>query len=198
MNPNRNSTFLKQRRQLGHAHPFLLGYARHVRRGDGEDHIVLVQHLVVLEIVQERGGRRLGVAGQKHRGARHDMRRLLCQIVEQHVERYFQMGSLAPSSRAPRCPVTIISPMMPPNNSGAHAPFQQLEQIGAEEGQIDQDEWRHQRGRRFAARPGRWEIGGGRPAIAKPRFRTDRLPRRVRLGYTKLAAPFIPRHGFCK
>jgi len=43
---------------------------RGVLRGfDGQDYIVLVQHLVVLEIVQQRGRHEVRVAGKEYRGA---------------------------------------------------------------------------------------------------------------------------------
>ena len=47
-----------------------------VRGLDREDHVVLVQHLVVLEAVHERGRREIGRAGEKHGRARHARRRL--------------------------------------------------------------------------------------------------------------------------
>ena len=77
---------LRQRRDL---HPLLFRYARRVGGDDGEDDVVLVQHLVMFEIMQQSGGRETGIAGQKYRGARHGMRRLLFQTAEQRLDRHF-------------------------------------------------------------------------------------------------------------
>src|SRR3546814_4927222 len=45
---------------------------RHERAVGGahrDDQILLVEHLVVLEVVEQRAGRALGVGGEEHRGA---------------------------------------------------------------------------------------------------------------------------------
>ena len=67
------------------------------RRGlDGEDDVLLVQHLVVLQTVHQRGRRAARIAGQKHGGARHALRRPLFQHRHQIGQRNFE---LARSSR---------------------------------------------------------------------------------------------------
>jgi hypothetical protein len=47
-----------------------------------------VQHLVVLEIVQQRRRREVRIAGEKNSGALCKMRRVLFQTADQRVERH--------------------------------------------------------------------------------------------------------------
>ena len=122
-------------------------HARRVLGDDGEDHVLLVQHLVVLEVVQQRGRRELGIAGEEHRGARHDVRRLLLQAVQQRLERHLGLARLVgKDARA-----------APPGQDQQHhgdaeqqrhpGAFQQLEQVGGEEVAVDDDERHHQQRR---------------------------------------------------
>ena len=85
--------------------------------------VLLVQHLVVLEVVQQRGRRELGIAGEEHRGAGHDVRRLLLQAVQQRLERHFGLAaSCWTRMRVPRRQVRISITMAMPNSSGTQAP----------------------------------------------------------------------------
>ena len=56
----------------------------------GQHHVMLVQHLVVLEAVQQRGRRALGVCGEEHGGARNFERLLRLQRLDQAVDRRLQ------------------------------------------------------------------------------------------------------------
>src|ERR1700733_4241478 len=65
-------------------HPETLGRGdpRGLRGQDRQDHVLLVKHFVVLEIVQERGRHEARVAGQKNRGTLDDMRWALFEALE--------------------------------------------------------------------------------------------------------------------
>ena len=60
--------------------------ARNVLGPHGQDHVLLVQHLVVLEVVQQSGGRRIGIARQEHGGSLDLMRRALFEHPHQLQE----------------------------------------------------------------------------------------------------------------
>src|SRR5208283_2252154 len=63
--------------------------ARRVRRLDGEDDVLLVQHLVMLEAVHQCGRRAQWITGEEYRGAGHADRRLLFETGDQEFERRF-------------------------------------------------------------------------------------------------------------
>ena len=75
---------------------------RRVGGDDGQNDVVLVQHLVVLEIVQQRGRREVRIAGEEHRGARHDVRRLLLQAADQRIDRHLDAARLLNQDAASR------------------------------------------------------------------------------------------------
>ena len=62
--------------------PVGVGDARHVHGLDLQDDDALVQHLVVLEVVQEGRRRVGGVGGQEHRGAGDAVGRALHALEE--------------------------------------------------------------------------------------------------------------------
>ena len=154
MKPNCSATVAEVlRRSASMRHPLVLGHARRVGGHDGQDHIVLVQHLVVLEIVQQRGRREFGIAGQEHRGARHDVRRLLLQALAAASRAAPRCGaSCCARMRVPRRQVRISSTMATPNSSGTQAPSSSLSRLAREEGDVDDDE-RHDQQRRLPQRP---------------------------------------------
>ena len=76
-------------RALRDLHAIVIRHPRRVGGDDGENDIALVQDFVVFEIVQQRRGGKLRLAGEKHRCARHDMRRVLAQACQQSIERHF-------------------------------------------------------------------------------------------------------------
>ena len=81
--------------------------ARNVLVDDGQDHVVLVQHLVVLEIVQQRGRREIRIAGEEHGGAGDDVRRLFLEALDQRLERHLDATGLVreqPRAAPPRVP----------------------------------------------------------------------------------------------
>ena len=69
---------------------------------DRQDDVVLVQHLVVLQAVEERRRRAGRIAGQEDRRARNVRRRLLFQIPDQVEKRHLQTtGLFEQDARAP-------------------------------------------------------------------------------------------------
>ena len=72
----------KARPQLLDGQPFGFGHARYIKRLDGKQNIALVQHFIVLHIVQQRLGHRGGIAHHIHRVARHDLRRKLIEVFD--------------------------------------------------------------------------------------------------------------------
>ena len=97
----------------------------------------------MLEVVQERSGREVRLAGKKHRGARHHVRRMFLQARQQSVERYFA---------APRFLSENIGAPTPRQDEEHHrraeqnrrpSAFGQFEQIGREEDDIHENERRN-------------------------------------------------------
>ena len=74
--------------------PLLVAHPRRVDGLHGEDHVLLVQHLVVLKVVQERGRRGLGIARQEHGGALDPVRRALLQHADEFEERHVGLAGL--------------------------------------------------------------------------------------------------------
>ena len=93
------------------SHAVGVRHARLLRGHDGQDHVLLVQHLVVLQAVHQRGRRAVGIAGQEHGRARHQRRRLLGQLVDQEVERDFVLARLLEQQPEPRTQVHMMSTM---------------------------------------------------------------------------------------
>ena len=60
---------------------------RRLRRLDGENDVLLMQHLVVLQTMHQRCRSKIRVAGEEHRGAGHALRRLLLQHRNQIAKR---------------------------------------------------------------------------------------------------------------
>jgi hypothetical protein len=103
---------------------------------------VLVGHLVVLEIMQKRRRREVGIAGQEHGCARNDMRRLFLQASYQDFQRH--LG-------APRL-LRQYSGAAPPSQDHQHhrcaegerrpGAVKNLEQVGGEKDAIDENQRR--------------------------------------------------------
>ena len=60
----------------------------HLRGDDREQDHLLVQHLVVLEVMQQHDRRALGVGRHEHRGALHAHRLPTLDVREEHVDRH--------------------------------------------------------------------------------------------------------------
>src|SRR5262245_386767 len=60
-------------------HTVFSWHSRRRRGFDREDHVLFVEHLVVLETVHERSRRAGWIAGEKYRRARNTLRRLFLQ-----------------------------------------------------------------------------------------------------------------------
>ena len=101
---------------------------------------MLVQHLVVLEVVQERRRRETGLAGEEHGGAGHDVRRLLFQVRDQAFERHFAAARLVGEERGAAPPGQNEEHHRGTEQQRCPRALQKLEQIGGEEGEVDDDE----------------------------------------------------------
>ena len=125
----------------------LVADARLVDGLDRQDDVLLVQHLVVLEVVQERGGRGLGIARQEHGRALDPVRRALLQHADELDERHVGLARLREQDRG------ALHPGPHQEDQGARhrhrhvAADEQLRHVGAEEGEIDDEEGQHHRER---------------------------------------------------
>ena len=82
--------------------PIVVADARRIFGLDRQHHVLLVQDLVVLEVVQQGGGRGLGIAGQEHGRALHPMRLALLQHADELGQRHVDLaGLLDQDARAP-------------------------------------------------------------------------------------------------
>ena len=130
-----------------HLHPVVDLHARNVFVDDGQDHVVLVQHLVVLEIVQQRRRREIRVGGEEHGGPRHDIGRPLLEVLDQRLERHLDAPRFL--GEQPRA--------APPRRHDDHqhqadehrqpCALDQLERACQHERGVDEDKGRHQRDR---------------------------------------------------
>ena len=112
---------------------------------------MLVKHLVVLEIVQQRRRHIAGVAGQKHRGTFDDMRRAFLEALDQIEQRHFGAPGLVDQdggATAPRPDQACHQDSEQHRDPGA---LQQLQKVGGEERQIDHDQRQDQRSSRCGA-----------------------------------------------
>src|SRR5689334_20796087 len=108
-----------------------------MRRFDREDDVVLVKHLVVLEIVQQRRWNEVRVAGKEDRGALDDMGRTLLKALDQIWQRYFDAPGLRGQDRRTAAPGPYHDGHCKSEQQRHPCAFQQLEEIGAEEGHVD-------------------------------------------------------------
>ena len=77
-----------------------------------QQHVALVQHLVVLEVVQQRVRHRVLVGGEEHRRARHPQRRVLGHVLDERRQRqpalldlaHHQLAAAAPGGHHARTP----------------------------------------------------------------------------------------------
>ena len=111
------------------------------------DDVLLVQHLVVLEAVQQRRGRAFRIAGEKHRRPRNPLRRLSLQHAHQIVERRLEpAGFLEQEPRA--APPRVHHQHDDAAERQRHpAALDDLEHVGGKKSQIDEEERQHQRRR---------------------------------------------------
>ncbi len=78
------------REALGHLLDLVAIGARDTRlvdRADRQDDVLVVQNVIVLQIVQQRGGRGFRIAGQEDRGARHLGGRMVALALDRADER---------------------------------------------------------------------------------------------------------------
>ena len=69
--------------------------ARRLRGFDGQDDVLLVKHLVVLKVMQQRRGHEARIAGEEYRGALDEMRRAFLQALDEILERHLGPSRLA-------------------------------------------------------------------------------------------------------
>ncbi|MPM32406.1 hypothetical protein SDC9_78968 [bioreactor metagenome] len=114
----------------------------HLMVDDGDEDVLLVQHLVVLEVVQQRVGRHLGVGRQEHRRAGHARDRRLLQ--QHHLQEVAQVNAVGM-----QLVVDKIAPALPGRHHGEHrdadgerepATLQQLEHVGRKEREVNAEE----------------------------------------------------------
>ncbi len=129
-----------------------LARARRVHRLHREDDVLLVQHLVVLQVVQECGRRDLGVAREKDRGAAHVMRRALLQHGDELEERHVGLAGLVGQDRDAAHPGPHHHDEDARQHEGHVAAVEHLEQVREQEQELDHDEG-HDRGDRRDRRP---------------------------------------------
>ena len=80
------------------------GDAREVLRVDRQEHHALVQHLVVLQVVQQRVRHAVGRRGQEHRRARDARRRARLDALDEEAERHRVLGEPLHQQRAAALP----------------------------------------------------------------------------------------------
>ena len=100
---------------------------------DGQDDVLLVQHLVVLEIVQQRGRCELGSLVRNTAVPLHDMRRPLLQTLDQDIERHLVTAGLAGQDGRAAAPRPYQYDHGDPEQQRHPRAFKELEEIGAEE-----------------------------------------------------------------
>ena len=113
---------------------------------------MLVQHLVMLEAVHERGGRALRRAGEKDRRARHAERRLLFQHAHEVGERDLLPPCFLEQQAAAVAPRVHHDYHQATQSQWHPSTFDDLQKIGAEEAEVDEEE-RHHQGRCRGQRP---------------------------------------------
>ena len=112
----------------------------HVQGADAHAQRPLVQHLVVLEVVQQRRGHVVGVAGQEHRrpGHAHDARAR--QARQERGEQRPVLSPLRQHQLAPALPGGHQRHERTAQHERHPAPFQQLERVGGEEQPVEDEE----------------------------------------------------------
>ena len=131
-----------------HLHAVLCRDAREVFGDDGQDDIVLMQHLVVLQAVQQRGGRAFRCCGEEHGRAGNAWRRLFLQRLDQRLDRHLEPPCLGGEDARAPAPGEHDGDEQAADQERHPAALRHLEQIGNQEGEVDQDERQHQRQRR--------------------------------------------------
>jgi len=121
--------------------------ARRLRGFNRQDHIVLVKHLVVLEIMQQRRRHEIRIAGEKNRGALDDVRRTLFEALDQILQRHLDAPGLHDENRRPPAPGPDHDRHDKPEQQRHPRAFKQFQEIGTEESHVDDDERNDHRSR---------------------------------------------------
>ncbi len=121
-------------------------HARRVRVFDAEDNVLFVQHLVMLETVQERGRRAFRVAGEEYGSAGHSLRRFLFQYADKIVERGFEPAGFRKQEPAATAPSIHHQHHQSANRQRHPAALYNLQQVRHQEGQVYEQKRRHERG----------------------------------------------------
>ena len=117
-----------------------------------QNDVLFVQHLVMLEAVHQRGRRAFRIAGEKHRGAGHALRRLFLEDADEIVERGFEPARLGEQNAGAAPPRIHHQHHQAAERQRHPAALNDFEHIGRQEGQIDQEE-RHDQSRGRERRP---------------------------------------------
>ena len=113
-------------RELLDLQPLRLGHRGHVGALHGKDDVPLVQHLVVLETVQQRSGRTLGIACEEHRRTGYRRRRPLGSEATSSLSGTSESLVFSASSREPSRQVHISKKIAAPSASGIQPPSRTL------------------------------------------------------------------------
>jgi hypothetical protein len=99
---------------------------------NGQDDVLLVQHLVVLQVVHQRGRHESGIAGQEHGGALDDVRGPLLQALDQIGSGTSMRRVLLSRIAAPRRQVQISRPSCRAEQQRHPSALEQFQEIGGE------------------------------------------------------------------
>ena len=155
-------------------------HVRNVADDHGQEHDALVQHLVVLEVVQQRVRHAVGRRRQEHRGALDARRRRDLDALDEEVERQRVVDSRSISSARPRFHVVSSVNTTAPITSGNQPPSGILSEFDARNARsISSERHRDQRARATSASStaaaSRRRSGSSRSASpASPRCRRRR------------------------
>src|SRR6516162_5022458 len=112
---------------------------------DGQNDVLLVQHLVVLEAVHERSRRARRIAGEEHGCARNALGRPFFQHRHQFVEWKLQLARFLEQQLASTPPGVHQKHHDGSERQRHPAAFQHLQEVRGKEGQIEKQERRDQR-----------------------------------------------------
>ena len=144
--------FGEGRADLFQPHPLRRIDPRRRRGFNGQDDVLLVQHLVVLQTVHQ-GRRRTGrIAGQEYRGTGNPLRWPLFQHRHQIGQRKLQLARFFEQKPAAAPPGVHQQHDHGPQRQRHPAALEYLQEVRREERQIKKQEWRNQR-RGREARP---------------------------------------------
>ncbi|KIT90115.1 hypothetical protein QT21_00155, partial [Staphylococcus aureus] len=106
----------------------------------GEDDVLLVQHLVVLEVVQKRGRGDLRVAREEHGGAAHVVRRALLQHPDELGEGHVGLAGLVEEDRDAPHPGPHQDDEAAGQQQRHVAALEDLQEVREQEQELDHDE----------------------------------------------------------